>query len=121
MPIKPEKYGVISPAAAARMSASAATLASVSVMKSRPEWIAASYCIKFKDAVELTLNTTYKLPRPGLKPGATHSKVLALPRSDSPYSFNERYRFIGKANANHDNDAKCDNAVRNGSGGLFME
>ena len=60
MPIKPKNYGVISPAVAASMSAGAATLASASVMKSRPEWIAALYCIKFKDAVELTLNTTYK-------------------------------------------------------------
>lgn len=60
MPIKPEKYGVISATAAASMSAGAATLASVSVMKSRPEWIAALYCGDFKTAMERTLNTTYK-------------------------------------------------------------
>jgi hypothetical protein len=60
MPIRAEKQGVISTAAAASMSAAAATSASVVVMHRRPFWIAASYCIHFKDEVELTLNTTYK-------------------------------------------------------------
>lgn len=59
MPVKPEYYGVISAASAARMSAAAATTASVSVMKTRPEWIAALYCIAFKTEMETTLNTTY--------------------------------------------------------------
>lgn len=59
MPIKPGNYGVISPATAARMSAAAATTASMLVMKSRPEWIPVSYCIQFKEEMELILNTTF--------------------------------------------------------------
>lgn len=60
MPIRSEKYGVITPDVAASMSASAATSASVAVMHRQPRWIAVSYCIQFKDEVELTLNTVYK-------------------------------------------------------------
>ena len=59
LPVKPENYAVISAAAAARMSAAAATTASTIVMKTRPEWIPALYCIHFATAMQLTLNTTY--------------------------------------------------------------
>jgi hypothetical protein len=59
MPIRPESYGVISPAVAASMSAAAATTASVAVMHRRPMWIPALYCIHFAKEVELNLKTTW--------------------------------------------------------------
>jgi hypothetical protein len=59
MPIRPENYGIISPAVAASMSAAAATTASGAVMHRRPMWIPALYCIHFAKEFELTLNTTW--------------------------------------------------------------
>jgi hypothetical protein len=65
MPIRAEKYGVITPDVAASMSAAASTTASVAVMHRQPKWIAAAYCVQFKDEMESTLNTTY--PRLGAR------------------------------------------------------
>ncbi|MBK9260184.1 MAG: hypothetical protein IPM54_10150 [Polyangiaceae bacterium] len=59
MPIRPRKYGVISPAVAASMSAAAATTASKAVMMRQPKWMAAAYCIQFATEVRVTLNTTW--------------------------------------------------------------
>lgn len=59
MPIRPEKYGVLSAAVAASMSAAAATTASTAVMHRKPKWIAVAYCSEFATAVRVTLNATW--------------------------------------------------------------
>jgi hypothetical protein len=72
MPVRAKAYGPISPRRAANITAPIATVASMDVMHSRSDWIAAAYCI----ALRVRMEQIFVVQHPYL--GARIPKAQAL-------------------------------------------